>query len=188
MIDANKVKGGVFVDGWYKNAIKNPSPYFNERPNTEVSVLVIHNISLPAREFGKSYVHDLFLGCLDCTAHESFIDLLGVEVSAHFYISREGTLTQFVSVNDRAWHAGVSMFNGRENVNDFSVGIELEGADDIAYTDEQYAVLTSLTKDIMVSYAITIDCIIGHNEIAPLRKTDPGESFDWGRYKHTLME
>lgn len=176
-----------FIEGWYTRARKMPSPFFNERPLNEVSVLVIHNISLPHHEFSTPYVSDLFMGCLDCDAHESFSDLKGVQVSAHFFIGRSGELTQFVPVDKRAWHAGVSMFDGRANVNDFSIGIELEGADDIPYTAEQYQVLHELTQDLIKQYSISLSSIVGHCDIAPERKTDPGESFDWSRYKQSLI-
>ena len=178
----------LFPQGWYVRAKKLPSPFFNERPGTPVNVLVIHNISLPAGQFATGFVRDLFLGCLDCEAHDTFADLRGVEVSAHFFIARDGELIQFVPTDKRAWHAGVSTFQGRANVNDFSIGVELEGTDDIAYTDAQYAVLRNLTIDIMGEYPITADTIVGHSDIAPERKTDPGASFDWCRYKTSLME
>lgn len=178
----------LFHDGWYVHAHKQPSPFFNERPDTPVTVLVIHNISLPAGQFGSGYVHDLFLGCLDCDVHESFADLRGVEVSAHFFISRRGRLTQFVSTGKRAWHAGVSSYHGRENVNDFSIGIELEGTDDVPYTNSQYKKLCRLTQDLKHHYPITDEAIVGHCDIAPARKTDPGASFDWCRYKQSLRE
>lgn len=165
-----------------------PSMFFNERPDTPVSVLVIHNISLPAGCFGTGYVHDLFLGRLDCALHESFSGLLGLEVSAHFFITRQGEVVQFVSVDKRAWHAGQSSFHGRPNVNDFSVGIELEGTDDIPYTDAQYMAIKGLTIDLMREYPITPDAIVGHADIAPGRKTDPGRSFDWSRYRNSLKE
>lgn len=177
---------GNFLQGWYVKAQQMPSPFYNERPLMEISVLVIHNISLPARQFGTPYVQDLFLGCLDCDAHESFADLKNIEVSAHFFISREGGLTQFVSVDKRAWHAGVSMYNGRANVNDFSIGIELEGADDIPYTAAQYRILAMLTRDIMAEYPINPESIVGHSDIAPGRKTDPGACFDWQLYRQSL--
>ncbi len=175
-----------FLHGWYVSAQKKPSPFFNDRPAQEVSVLVIHNISLPAKQFGTPHVHNLFLGCLDCDAHASFAELKGVEVSAHFFISRDGEVTQFVATDKRAWHAGISSYHGRENVNDFSLGIELEGADDIPYTERQYKALEKLTRDIMKEYPIKPESIVGHCDIAPERKTDPGAGFDWKRYKQSL--
>lgn len=177
-----------FVDGWLNQADIHRSPHFNQRPTGEVSLLVIHNISLPAGCFGLPYIDDLFLGCLDTTAHESFGDLEGLRVSAHFLIRRDGEIVQYVSCDDRAWHAGVSQFNGRENCNDFAIGIELEGTDTEAYTEQQYTELKKLTLALMATYPmISEDNIVGHCDIAPGRKTDPGESFDWARFKQDLQ-
>lgn len=169
--------------GWYDEAIAKPSPHKNDRPDGEVSLLVIHNISLPAGQFGTPYIDELFCGSLDCHAHDSFADLQGLEVSAHFLIRRSGELVQYVSCDDRAWHAGVSSFAGRSNCNDFAVGIEVEGTDSQAFTPEQYDKLIQLTQAIMRDYPlITAERITGHNDIAPGRKTDPGPCFDWDRY------
>jgi AmpD protein len=178
----------LFRHGWYEKARHVASPFFNERPDTPITVLVIHNISLPARQFGTPYVDALFTGKLDCHAHESFADLRGVEVSAHFFINRQGELTQYVAVDKRAWHAGLSRFDGRDNVNDFSIGIELEGTDDIPYTDSQYQTLCELTLELMRHYPVTPDRIVGHSDVAPGRKTDPGGSFDWQRFLQLLKE
>ncbi len=168
------------INGWLQQAKQLASPHFNQRPGDDVSLLVIHSISLPAGEFGHTYIDDLFLGKLDCDAHESFQDLKGLEVSAHFLIRRNGGITQFVSCDDRAWHAGVSEFNGRSDCNDFSVGIELEGSDDCEFEQAQYQSLLSLTQILMQQYPqITIDRITGHCHIAPKRKTDPGPYFNW---------
>lgn len=173
----------TWENGWYADARRSPSAFFNQRPLGEVSLLVIHNISLPAGHFGLPHIEALFTGCLDCHAHHSFAQLKGLEVSAHFLIRRDGELVQFVSCDDRAWHAGVSSFEGRTNCNDYAVGIELEGTDDSLYTDAQYACLETLTKAMMAKYpAITPERITGHSEIAPGRKTDPGSGFDWQRY------
>lgn len=165
------------------------SPNFNQRPaETDISLLVIHNISLPSRVFSTPYIEQLFMNCLDCSAHPSFHDLAQLTVSSHILINREGGICQFVSFNDRAWHAGVSIFNGIANCNDYSIGIELEGADDIAYTQQQYDQLAMLTKLLMANYPkITLDKIVGHCDIAPDRKTDPGEAFDWD-YFYALLE
>ena len=163
------------------------SPFFNKRPSADVSLLVIHNISLPAGHFSTPFVHDLFMGCLDCTAHESFDDLREVEVSSHFFINREGRVSQFVAMDKRAWHAGTSYYNGRENCNDFSIGIELEGTDVDAYTDGQYQALVSLTHEIMEQYPlIKPENIVGHCDISPGRKTDPGAAFNWKKYRLAL--
>lgn len=170
--------------GWVKQAKKVPSPNFNSRPeNVCVNLLVIHNISLPPEEFGGPYVELFFQNKLPHDAHPYFDHLRGVEVSSHFLIKRDGQVVQFVSCDDRAWHAGQSEFCGERNCNDFSIGIELEGTDTLAYTDEQYHVLHKLTLCIQEAYpAIVKDRITGHQHIAPDRKTDPGESFDWQRY------
>jgi N-acetyl-anhydromuramoyl-L-alanine amidase len=158
-----------------------PSPHFDQRPNdVDIDLLVMHNISLPPGEFGGGYVHQLFAGTLDSTAHAWFENLKGVRVSAHFLIEREGHITQFVSCHDRAWHAGVSTFDGRQKCNDFSIGIELEGTDNLPYTEHQYAALALLTA--ALKQALPLKSVRGHCHIAPERKTDPGTSFDWSRY------
>lgn len=177
----------LWVEGWYKEAEPSPSPHFNHRPNGEVSLLVIHNISLPAGRFGLPYIEQLFLGTLDTEADASFAGLKGLEVSAHFLIRRDGELRQFVSVDQRAWHAGVSNFEGRSGCNDFAVGIELEGTDDSGFTEEQYHKLITLTQSLQQAYPdITKERIVGHSDIAPGRKTDPGPGFDWQRYLQAL--
>ncbi|MBA1181665.1 1,6-anhydro-N-acetylmuramyl-L-alanine amidase AmpD [Pseudomonas psychrotolerans] len=179
---------GVFVDGWYREARLCPSPNHNERPaGTEVSLLVIHNISLPPGQFGTGCVQAFFQNCLDHSAHPFFAEIAELKVAAHFLIERDGTVTQFVSCAQRAWHAGVSSFDGRENCNDFSLGIELEGTDDLAYTDAQYRALGRLTRALQRAYpAITAERIQGHSDIAPGRKTDPGPAFDWARLQGEL--
>ncbi len=167
-----------------------PSPNFNARPDGEVvNLLVIHNISLPPGEFGNHYIDQLFCNELDSTAHPSFerLNLKDLKVSAHFLIDRTGTVTQYVPITERAWHAGVSKWNGRENCGDFSIGIELEGTDEIPYTDAQYLELALLTKRLIQYFpAISIDRIVGHSDIAPERKSDPGTAFDWPRYRALL--
>ncbi len=159
-----------------------PSPNFNERPaSVDVSLLVIHNISLPPGQFGTHYVADLFLNQLDLKADPWFEkNLQGLTVSAHFVIDRNGHITQFVACDKRAWHAGISQHAGREQCNDFSLGIELEGTDTTAYTDAQYDALAVLTQCLRAHYPLT--AVRGHCDIAPGRKTDPGEAFDWNRY------
>lgn len=164
-----------------------PSPNRNARPTGEVSLLVVHNISLPPNQFGGHYIEDFFCNQLDCTAHDYFAEIHTLQVSAHLLIRRDGGLVQFVPFNQRAWHAGVSNFEGRENCNDFSIGIELEGADHIPYEPCQYTQLAQVTQLLMQTYsAITPARIVGHNQIAPQRKTDPGESFDWSTYQTLL--
>ncbi|WP_428848332.1 1,6-anhydro-N-acetylmuramyl-L-alanine amidase AmpD [Shewanella olleyana] len=175
--------------GWHQSARICQSPHFNQRPLNEVSGLVIHNISLPAGCYGLPHIDGLFQGCLDAAADESFSELVGLEVSAHFLIRRDGELVQYVSCNDRAWHAGVSTLNGRENCNDFTIGIELEGTDTDPYANEQYQVLAQLTLELFNEYPmLKQNKIVGHCDIAPGRKTDPGQSFDWQRYLGLLVE
>ncbi|MCY1338643.1 1,6-anhydro-N-acetylmuramyl-L-alanine amidase AmpD [compost metagenome] len=176
------------ASGWCHGIAHCPSPNFNARPDGEVvSLLVIHNISLPPGQFGTGKVQEFFRNCLDPDEHPYFCDIAAMTVSAHFLIERDGSTFQFVSCNDRAWHAGVSRFDGRENCNDFSIGIELEGTDSDPYTDEQYAALADLTRQLLRAYpGITPERIRGHCDIAPVRKTDPGEAFDWARYLAAL--
>lgn len=167
-----------------------PSPFFNDRPvGQEPNLLVIHNISLPPGKFGGPYIHDLFTGKLDATADPYFEDIAHLQVSAHCLIRRDGEVVQFVNFNDRAWHAGVSQFQGKKNCNDYSIGIELEGTDIDTYTDVQYKKLVELTNAIMQHYpSISLGRITGHSDIAFGRKTDPGLAFDWCRYRHQLVE
>ena len=171
-------------NGWLEPVARCLSPNCNRRPDpVDISLLVIHSISLPPGEYGTGCVQEFFCNRLDCDAHPYFEEIRGMEVSAHLLIDRDGGLTQFVSFDDRAWHAGVSEFCGRGNCNDFSIGIELEGCDTEAYTDAQYSSLTAVTGEIMRAYpAITRDRITGHSDIAPGRKTDPGPAFDWDRF------
>jgi AmpD protein len=176
--------------GWLAQALHLPSPYFAPREmGEEISLLVVHNISLPAGQFGDNYISDLFLGQLDCNAHTSFHDLKGVEVSAHCLIRRDGRVIQYVSFNDKAWHAGTSSFKQREECNDYSIGIELEGTDDIPYTTAQYLKLTELTLCLQNKFpAIIMEHIVGHCDIAPTRKTDPGSIFNWQGFRQRLTE
>lgn len=178
----------TIVEGWLSDAEHLASPFFTERESSDdISLLVVHNISLPAGQFDNNYITDLFLGELDCSCHTSFADLQGVEVSAHCLIRRNGAIIQYVSFNDKAWHAGISSFNQRKRCNDFSIGIELEGTDDIPYTSEQYQQLTALTLCLQNQFpAIIMGNIVGHCDIAPLRKTDPGPSFDWQYFRQSL--
>lgn len=173
---------------WLSDASCRPSPNYNQRPDPgDISLLVVHNISLPAGEFANGYIEQLFCNTLDCSAHPSFDSLRETAVSANFLICREGFLNQFVALDQRAWHAGVSVFEGRENCNDFSIGVELEGTDDQAYTEQQYQMLANLTKTLMQRYPlITVDRVVGHSDIAPGRKTDPGPAFDWQYFRRCL--
>ena len=175
--------------GWLLPARHCPSPNFNQRPpHCAIDLLVIHNISLPAGQFGTGHIDALFANCLDCSADPSFADLVGLRVSSHLLIERDGAVTQFVSLLDRAWHAGQSHFGERNNCNDFSIGIELEGTDLLPYTDAQYRELTAITKALLERFpTLRLDAIVGHSDIAPGRKTDPGPAFDWARYRQALM-
>jgi N-acetyl-anhydromuramoyl-L-alanine amidase len=166
-------------------ALQISSPNQDERPEgAAVSLLVVHNISLPPGEFGGPAVVDLFLNRLDLDTHPYYQGLRGLEVSSHFFIRRNGELIQFVPCERRAWHAGASRWRGRERCNDFSVGVELEGSDYVAYTDAQYVELARLTRDLCARYPI--QDIAGHSDIAPGRKTDPGPCFDWTRYRSLI--
>ncbi|GAA6204091.1 1,6-anhydro-N-acetylmuramyl-L-alanine amidase AmpD [Thalassotalea sp. SU-HH00458] len=176
--------------GWLEQAEKCISPHYDQREHCasdEISLLVIHNISLPARQFGGQYISDLFLGQLDPQAHPSFEEIYQLRVSAHCLIRRDGQIIQYVSFNDRAWHAGVSNYQGKEKCNDFSIGIELEGADDIPYTNEQYQQLSQLTLSLITTYPLIAGNITGHCDIAPSRKTDPGDAFDWQKYQQMIL-
>lgn len=170
------------------------SPNFEARPcPSKIELLVIHCISLPPGKYGRGqrqshYVEDFFLNKLDSSEHKYFNQLIDLRVSAHLFIERNGNVTQFVNFNDRAWHAGESCYEGRENCNDYSIGIELEGIDIDSYTPQQYTALTEVTRVIQASYpSILNQCIVGHEHIAPARKTDPGKHFDWLRYKEGLI-
>ena len=178
------VRRQLSEEGWLSGVAHCPSPNCNARPaGTVVSLLVIHNISLPPGEYGGGHVAELFTNQLDQDAHPYFATVAELQVSAHFLIERDGSLTQFVGTQQRAWHAGISSFEGVQNCNDFSVGIELEGCDDSPYRDAQYAVLAELTEQLLERYpALNRKRIVGHSDIAPGRKTDPGPSFDWSRY------
>ena len=170
--------------GVYQKAKQIASPFFNERPNNvQPNLLVIHCISLPEGIYGGKQIEQLFTGCLDCCSDPTFSDLQGLEVSAHCVIHRNGDVEQYVPFTKRAWHAGVSSFNGVAACNDYSIGIELEGTDKSSYSEAQYQALALLTQSIQKSYpAITNDRITGHSHIAPHRKTDPGDLFDWDYY------
>ena len=175
-------------NGWLENCQKLVSPNCNERPlNTDISLLVVHNISLPPGQFGTAFVEALFTNKLNVDDHPYFAEVAHLKVSAHLFINRRGEVLQFVSFDQRAWHAGQSCFLDRENCNDFSIGIELEGTDTEPYTEKQYAALAQVTGLLMSLYPkITLDRIVGHSDIAPTRKTDPGPAFDWVHFKDLL--
>ena len=175
------IKKITISQGWLSHARRVPSPNCNARPNdSDISLLVIHNISLPPEQFGGNYIEQFFTNTLCINDHPYFKTIAHIEVSAHLLITRTGEFVQFVGFDQRAWHAGVSSFDGRENCNDFSIGIELEGTDNLAYTHEQYVALCEVTQLLLSTYpAIVPERIVGHCDIAPGRKTDPGEAFDW---------
>ncbi len=176
------------TSGWCHDVRHCPSPNFNERPRGEISLLVIHNISLPPGQFATGQVQRFFQNQLDPAEHPFFETIKALRVSAHFLIERDGQVTQFVSCLDRAWHAGISSFEGRETCNDFSIGIELEGTDDQPFCDAQYQALIALTRELQTHYGdITLQRICGHSDVAPGRKTDPGPHFDWTRYRSALQ-
>ena len=160
------------------------SPNFNERSqNSSIKLIVIHAISLPPKEYGGDYVENFFLNKLKISDHEYFKEIKDLKVSSHLYIKRDGEIIQFVPFDKRAWHAGESSFNGEFDCNDFSIGIELEGSDCDNFTDHQYQVLIDVTKQLMNEYPdIKKNSIKGHSDIAPGRKTDPGDRFEWTRY------
>lgn len=178
----------VGKDGWLTSVRQVPSPNFNERPGAgEVSLLVIHNISLPPGCFGGSHIEQFFCNQLDANEHLYFEEIKHQKVSAHLLIDRQGEVTQFVPFKQRAWHAGVSSFNGCDQCNDYSIGIELEGTDDLPYTDAQYQTLQWVTQTLIAVYpGLTRERIVGHCHIAPDRKTDPGGAFNWSRYLSCL--
>ncbi|MDM8548045.1 1,6-anhydro-N-acetylmuramyl-L-alanine amidase AmpD [Candidatus Venteria ishoeyi] len=169
-------------NGWIQPARHCPSPNYNQRPaDTPINLLVIHNISLPAGEFGNANIDLLFTNQLDSKAHPSFDSLEGLQVSSHLLIRRDGELVQYVALEQRAWHAGLSSFQGHQGCNDFSIGIELEGTDDLPYSEAQYPVLIAVTQCLQTHYP-HLQHICGHEHIAPTRKTDPGPAFDWQRF------
>lgn len=164
------------------------SPNHDERPpGVAIDLLVIHGISLPPGEFGGNWIDALFTNRLDPDAHPYFRDIADLTVSSHLLIRRDGALVQFVPFHRRAWHAGVSTWEGRERCNDFALGIELEGTDETPYADEQYRRLAAVTRALCAAYpGITRQRIVGHCDIAPGRKTDPGRGFDWQRFRMAI--
>ena len=172
-------------DGWLDGARRAASPNRDRRAAGEqISLLLLHCISLPPGEYGGRAIEDLFNNCMDCDAHPSFAQLRGLRVSAHFLVRRDGELVQFVEAGARAWHAGASRWRGRERCNDFSIGVELEGTDDTAFTDDQYVVLPGLIRALRARLPLTD--VAAHSSVAPERKTDPGVKFDWSRLLASL--
>ena len=178
----------VTADHWLHGVRRLESPNASERPDPEdISLVVVHGISLPPGEFGTGMVEALFTNTLDTTVHWSLADLKGVRVSSHLLISRRGAVTQFVPFDRRAWHAGVSSHRGREQCNDYSIGIELEGTDHRPYANSQYERLAAALAALLLRYPrLSLADVVGHAEIAPGRKTDPGPSFDWPRLFQAL--
>ena len=168
--------------GWLRRARAVPSPNCGPRPApTQVDLVVLHSISLPPGEYGGDAIEQLFTNRLDGSAHPYFESIRGLAVSAHFLIRRDGELVQFVSCDERAWHAGESRWRGRENCNDFSIGVELEGLEGEPFDDAQYPVLAALLGSAALRYPIA--AVAGHEHIAPGRKNDPGPGFDWPRLR-----
>ena len=173
---------GAFTAGWLDRALRCDSPNFDARPDgCDVRLVVVHAISLPPEEFGGPGVSQLFANALDPAAHPYYATICDLRVSAHFFIRRDGLVMQFVSTEMRAWHAGMSNWRGRERCNDFSVGIELEGCDTQPFEPVQYERLAALVKMLRAHYPI--EDVVGHSDIAPGRKTDPGPFFDWERLR-----
>ena len=174
--------------GWLTTTVRVESPNQGERPpQCQPSLLVVHNISLPPAEYGGPWIDDLFCNRLDASAHPYFSEIAGLRVSSHLLIRRDGAIRQYVPFDMSAWHAGESCFEGRSCCNDFSIGIELEGCDNEPYELEQYRVLAKVTLAIQSRYpAITADRIVGHCDIAPQRKTDPGPAFEWQSFRAML--
>ncbi len=172
--------GEAWADGWWSAARRCDSPNFGPRPEgSAVSLALIHSISLPPGEYGGDAIEQLFSNRLDWDAHPYYDQIRGITVSSHFLIRRAGAVQQFVSCEQRAWHAGASAWQGRENCNDYSVGIELEGLEGRGFESAQYHALTRLLTALAGPYPI--DAVAGHEHVAPGRKRDPGEGFDWRR-------
>ena len=175
------------IDHRLGNARQHNSPNCSDRDKNEISLLVIHNISLPPGQFGDSYIDELFCNKLDYSQHEFFAELKGLKVSSHLLIRRGGEIVQYVPFNMQAWHAGESEFEGQDKCNEFSIGIELEGTDHEEFTNAQYQTLISTTQELLKTYPkMNKKRIVGHSDIAPGRKTDPGPHFDWVQFRSEL--
>jgi N-acetyl-anhydromuramoyl-L-alanine amidase len=189
--DVGVAESRTVPGGWWPEASRCPSPNRDARPDgLDPELVVIHAISLPPCEFGGPFIAQLFCNTLDPGVHPYFAEIAALRVSAHVVIARDGCATQFVPFDERAWHAGVSRWNGRERCNDFSIGIELEGCDDQPFTGAQYATLVRLIRWLRARFPRLADenAIAGHSDIAPGRKTDPGPCFDWGYLTTRLQE
>lgn len=175
----------LWRDGWYRHAHRRESPNFGQRPaGVAIDLIVLHSISLPPGEYGGDAVVRLFTNRLDWDAHPYFQGIRGLKVSTHFLVRRDGALWQFVSCDDRAWHAGASHWGGRRECNDFSIGIELEGLEGGPFEDAQYETLAAVTAAVAQHYPIAHT--VGHEHVAPGRKADPGAGFDWPRLRSSL--
>ncbi|MDC1436079.1 1,6-anhydro-N-acetylmuramyl-L-alanine amidase AmpD [Gammaproteobacteria bacterium] len=176
------------IDHRLNNARELNSPNCSERGGELIDLLVIHNISLPPGQFGGPHIDQLFCNELDCNQHEFFMELEGLKVSSHLLIRRDGEIVQYVPFNLQAWHAGISAYQGRDTCNEFSIGIELEGTDHEEFTEAQYKALIDTTRVLLDTYPMMSENkIVGHSDIAPERKTDPGPYFDWQRYRDGLI-
>ena len=176
------------AEGWLEGVVRVVSPNCDERLSEhDMSLIVIHCISLPPGEFGGQWIDRLFTNTLPAEAHPYFAEIHHLRVAAHLLIRREGQIVQYVPFHKRAWHAGVSCYGGRERCNDFSIGIELEGTETIPYTDEQYQRLAEVIPALLQHYpGLDRERISGHSDIAPGRKSDPGPAFDWDRFKRSF--
>ena len=172
----------------FKNIKFLNSPNFNKRPEkSDISLIVIHSISLPPEVYGNNYVEDFFLNKLNISDHDYFNEIKDMRVSSHIYIKRTGETIQFVPLNMRAWHAGKSCYKGIDDCNNYSIGIELEGTDNDHFSNQQYQSLIQISKLIINNYPkINKNTIVGHSDISPGRKTDPGNDFEWNRYLDAL--
>ncbi len=178
-------RDGWWRDGWWRGAEPRPSPNCDDRPAGEaVTLVIVHSISLPPGEYGGDAVERLFQNRLDCDAHPYYERLRGLEVSAHFFVRRDGRVLQFVSCDQRAWHAGRSQWRGREHCNAFSIGIELEGLEGLSFDEAQYRQLARLLRALAGRYPLVE--AVGHEDVAPGRKADPGPGFDWTRLRRLL--
>lgn len=180
----------IIQQGWLNPVQRNPSENTDKRPDaSDISLIVIHGISLPPGEFGGEYIDQLFCNSLDPDAHPYFREIYQLRVSSHLLIKRDGAITQYVPFDQRAWHAGISNYKGRQQCNDYSIGIELEGSDDMAYTDAQYEMLNTVIAVMRTAFPmIGKNDIVGHCHIAPGRKTDPGTSFEWAKIGHPELD
>lgn len=177
------------IDGQLIGARQVPSPNYNQRPeHTEIQLVVVHNISLPPSQFGGGYIEQFFQNQLDWSEHPYFQSIEGMQVSAHLLILRSGEVLQFVNFNDRAWHAGRSTYLGKKECNDYSIGIELEGSDDLPFDEVQYVALAQVTAALQAAYPKILQHLAGHSDIAPGRKTDPGPFFDWVKFRTLLQQ